>query len=267
LSTSTNAPSHPVEVERRGAALVLTIHRPEAGNSVNLATAEGLSAGLERARAEAGLRAVIITGAGGKFFCTGGDVKAYRALESTEALEGTFGRVRRLLDEIEAHPLPVLAAIEGYALGGGLEMALACDQRFAGKGARLGLPQTKLGLIPGWNGVERLVETVGRSHAMRLLYLADPVSSEEALRVGLVDDVTEDGGAVAAAVGFAERLTATAPLAIEAAKAVCIATLRHGRDAATENARKTFARLWFTTDHREAEAAFAERRKPQFHGR
>jgi enoyl-CoA hydratase len=267
LSTSTNAPDHPVEAERCGAALVLTICRPEAGNSINLAAAEGLSAGLQRARAEAGLRAVVITGTGGKFFCTGGDVKAYRALESTEALEGTFGRIRRLLDEIEAFPLPVLAAIEGYALGGGLEMALACDQRFAGKGARLGLPQTKLGLIPGWNGVERLVETVGRSHAMRLLYLANPVSSEEALRIGLIDEVTDDAGAVAAAVAFAERLAVTAPLAIEAAKAVCLATLRHGRDAATENARDTFSRLWFTADHREAEAAFAEKRKPQFRGR
>jgi enoyl-CoA hydratase/carnithine racemase len=266
LSISTNALDYPVKAERRGAALVLTISRPEAGNSINLATAEGLSSGLERGRAEAGLRAVIVTGAGGKFFCTGGDVKAYRALESTEALEGTFGRVRRLLDENESYPLPVLAAIEGYALGGGLEMALACDQRFAGKGARLGLPQTKLGLIPGWNGVERLVETVGRSHAMRLLYLADPVASEEALRIGLVDQVTDDGDVVAAAVAFAERLTATAPLAIEAAKAVCMATLRHGRDAATENARETFSRLWFTADHREAEAAFAEKRKPRFRG-
>jgi enoyl-CoA hydratase/carnithine racemase len=267
LSTSTNVPDHPVEAERRGAALVITIRRPEAGNSINLAAAEGLSAELHRAGSEAGLRAVVITGAGGKFFCTGGDVKAYRALENKEALEGTFGRVRRLLDEIEAFPLPVLAAIEGYALGGGLEMALACDQRFAGKGARLGLPQTKLGLIPGWNGVERLVETVGRSNAMRLLYLADPVSSEEALRIGLVDEVTDDGGAVAAAVAFADRLTATAPLAIEGAKAVCMATLRHGRNAALENARETFSRLWVTADHREAEAAFAEKRKPRFRGR
>lgn len=256
----------PVSTERRGNALVLQIDRPQAGNSINLATAEALSAGLKQAANEIGLRAVVITGTGGKFFCTGGDVKAYRALDNPEELERTFGRVRQLLDEVENLTLPVFAAIEGYALGGGLEMALACDQRFAGRQAKLGLPQTKLGLIPGWNGIERLVETVGRSHAMRLLYSAEPISAERAQAIGLVDEVSEQGGALDRALAFSERLSETAPLAIRAAKAVCMATLRQGRDAAVENGRNTFSHLWFTADHREAEAAFAEKRKPSFKG-
>lgn len=266
MSTSMSAPDGPVSVERRGNALVLTINRPEAGNSINLASAEALSSGLKQASSEVGLRAVIITGAGDRFFCTGGDVKAYRLLENPDDLERTFGRVRQLLNEIEEFALPVFAAIDGYALGGGLEMALACDQRFAGRQARLGLPQTKLGLIPGWNGIERLVETIGRSHAMRLLYSAEPISAERAQTIGLVDEVGEHGKALDLALAFAAKLSETAPLAIKAAKSVCMATLRHGRDVAVENARGTFSRLWFTADHREAEAAFAEKRRPVFEG-
>jgi enoyl-CoA hydratase len=267
LSTSTNAPEGPVAMERRGSALLLTICRPEAGNSVDLATAEALSVALRRAQDAPNLRAVILSGQGNKFFCTGGDVKAYRALQSAELLEGVFGRVRDLLDQIESFSLPVLAAIDGYALGGGLELALACDQRFASSTAKLGVPQARLGLIPGWNGIERLVEIVGRSHALRLLLSAEPIPAQHALSIGLVDDVATQGTALERALEFVEQLDRAAPLAIAAAKAVCLATLRRERGESRETARRTFERLWFSEDHRDAEAAFAEKRTAVFKGR
>ena len=267
MSTSTSGRDGPITIERCGPTLVLTICRPHAGNSLDLATAEALSRALVQADKDETLRAVIITGEGGKFFCTGGDVKAYRVLPDAAALEKVFGRVRDLLDEIERFRLPVLAAIDGYALGGGLELALACDQRFANRDAKLGAPQAKLGLIPGWNGIERLVELVGRSHALRMLYLADPISAERALAIGLVDEVATDGTALDAALRFSERLAAAAPLGLEAAKLVTFKVLQETRSSSRDYARQTFARLWFTEDHREAEAAFAEKRLPVFFGR
>ena len=207
-----------------------------------------------------------ITGQGGKFFCSGGDVKAYRALDSEDDLQRVFGRVRDLLDEIECFRLPVLAAIDGYALGGGLELALACDQRFASADARLGTTQARLGLIPGWNGVERLVETVGRPHALRLLFLAEPISAARALDIGLVDEVASSGTALDAALHFCRRMASTGPLGVEGAKAVAFAGLASQRAAGREVARRTFERLWFTNDHREAEAAFAEKRPAMLKG-
>ena len=267
LSISTNDRDGPLAIECREAALVITICRAHAGNSIDLATAEALSAALKSANSDRDIRAVILTGQGGKFFCSGGDVKAYRALDSTEDLQQVFGRVRDLLDEIECFRLPVLAAIDGYALGGGLELALACDQRFASTDARLGATQARLGLIPGWNGAERLVETVGRPNALRLLYLAEPIIAARALEIGLVDEVASSGTALDAALQFCRRMAATGPLGVEGAKAVVFAGLASQRAAGRDAARRTFERLWFTDDHREAEAAFAEKRPAMLKGR
>src|ERR1700712_2517515 len=186
-------------VEKIGVALVLTIDRVGAGNSLDLRTAEALSTAVSDAAANSDLRAIVITGAGDRFFCAGGDLKAYQAIESTELLESTFGRVRILLDQLESCPLPVIAAINGYALGGGMELALACDLRIATQGASIGFPQSRLGLIPGWNGVERLVETVGRSRAMDLLLKGERIDAKRAEEIGLIDFVI-DGSAMQAGV-------------------------------------------------------------------
>lgn len=264
LSKETNAP---VRREKIGTALVLTITRPEAGNSIDIDTAKALGAELASHRNDRSLRAIIITGEGGKFFCTGGDLKAYRALKTRPQLAKAFGRVRKLLDDFEAFPLPVIAAIDGYALGGGMEMALACDLRIASAGAKLGVPQARLGLIPGWNGVQRLVELVGRGAALKLLYTGEPVTAAAAFRIGLIDELAEGPSALEHALAFAERLAKTAPLSLGATKAVVRASLALSPTGATRVATKQFERLWFTSDHREAEAAFAEKRAPFFVGR
>lgn len=266
MSTSSNAFNASLCVERTGRALVVSICRPHAGNSIDLETADAIGRMLRSVREDHDLRAVIITGEGNRFFCTGGDLKAYRALDTRESLETAFSRVRQLLDEFEGLPLPVIAAIDGYALGGGLELALACDLRFAAEHAKLGMPQSRLGIIPGWNGVERLVELVGRGRAMQLLFSGEAISAADAEAIGLIEGVAKTGTAVDFALEFAQKLDKVGPLSLAAAKATGLATLRDDRKVSRELAKSELERLWFTADHREAEAAFAGKREPKFRG-
>ncbi|WPB84654.1 enoyl-CoA hydratase/isomerase family protein [Sediminicoccus rosea] len=261
MSSSATDPG--LREERAGRALLLTLDRPAAGNALDEATILALRARLDHAARDETLNCVILCGTG-RFFCAGGDLKAYRALENAAALERVFGAARALLDAIEAHPLPVIAAIDGYALGGGAELALACDLRVAGAGAVLGFPQLRLGIIPGWDGTERLAARVGRGTAMRLLLTGERLTAEAAQAMGLVELVAEN--AREAALRLAADLEAAAPLAIRGAKQA-LSTLELPRAEARNLAAGVFARLWFTEDHREAERAFAEKREAVFHGR
>lgn len=255
-----------VRVERVGATHLVTIDRPAAGNAINSETTRALLGAVADARADRKARAFVLTGAGDRFFCAGGDLKEYRGLTTRAKLASGFGRTRKLLDALEALPLPVIAAVNGWALGGGSELLLACDLRFAGTTARIGFPQLRLGLIPGWNGTERLVETVGRGTAMWLLLTGHPLSAAEAHRVGLVQATVGEGSVVQAALDFAEGLSQIGPLAVDAAKRALLEALRLPHRESRKRSSKRFADLWFSTDHREAEAAFVEKRKPQFRG-
>lgn len=257
---SSSATSPPIIVTERGCALVIAIDRQQAGNSVSLETAEAIGAALAAARDRPELRGAVITGAGDKFFCTGGDVKAFRTIANAAELHLVFGAVRALLRAIEDHPLPVLAAINGYALGGGAELALACDLRFAAPNAEIGFPQARLGIIPGWNGIERLVRLVGRPRATRLLLQAARLSAAAALDAGLVDVVAD--APLSAALAFLDSLDG-APLALRGIKQAIRTTDQPDPTATIE---QIFEKLWFTSDHREAEAAFVEKRKPVFKG-
>ena len=150
-----------LEVDAEGVAW-LTFNRPEVRNALNLTMVEDVRAALRALQARDDVKVLVITGAGDKFFCSGGDIKQYRALRTREQLDDAFARPRRVLDRLEALPVPVIAAVNGYALGGGAELMLACDVRLAAAGARIGFPYVRLSLIPGWHGVERLVRTCGR---------------------------------------------------------------------------------------------------------
>jgi enoyl-CoA hydratase len=266
LSTSFNATEETVREQIVDGALLLTICRPHAGNSIDTPTAVQLDRALRRHRGSRAVRAVIVTGEGGKFFCTGGDLKAYRNLKTKAQLASAFGRVRKLLKSFETCPLPVIAAIDGYALGGGLELALACDLRFASSAAKLGFPQSRLGLIPGWDGAHRLVEIVGRSAALQLLYTGEIIGVADAVRLGLIDDSSDGKTAVQQALAFVQRLKGVAPLSLGATKSVALAATRLSSRASENLAAREFERLWFTKDHREAEAAFVEKRTPKFRG-
>lgn len=253
----------PIRDERAGSTLILAIDRPEAGNALDAAAIAALRACLDGAAKDTTLRSVILTGTG-RFFCAGGDLKAYRALEDRAALEMVFGAARELLDAIEAHPLPIIAAIDGFAIGGGAELALACDLRVAGADARIGFPQLRLGIIPGWDGLERLTRLLGPGGAMALLLSGRRLEAEEAHDAGIVEMVAPV--ALPAARDLAASLEHAAPLAIRGMKEA-MRSLQRPRPEARRVAADVFARLWFTSDHREAERAFAEKREPMFHGR
>lgn len=255
--------------QRRGTALVLHLNRPDAGNAINRELAQALLDRLQACQGDAGLRSIVITGTGERFFCTGGDVKAYATLQSPAELEHVFGLMREVCDRLEQLPCAVIAAINGYAVGGGAELSVACDLRVAQASAQIGFPQSRLGLIPGWDGAERLVRTVGRSQAARLLFSGLRVSAHEAREIGLVDEVAPDGHALARGLELADTFAEVAPLSLGAIKTV----LRGdggsppAASPARIRAREDFARLWFTEDHKEAEQAFAEKRAPRFSGR
>lgn len=254
--------------ERIGATLVLHLNRKEAGNAINRDLAEALVVALQACEGDADLKAIVITGSGERFFCTGGDVKAYALLKSAEELTFVFGLMRDVCDRLEQLPCATIAAINGYAIGGGCEISLACDLRLMQTSAQIGLPQSRLGLTPGWDGAQRLVRTVGRSRAARLLFSGQRVSADQALAIGLVDEVTPDGQALPRALELANTFAEVAPLSLGAIKELL-------RDSSNEadpmhtrtRARKAFEHLWFTEDHKEAERAFAEKRAASFRGR
>lgn len=252
--------------ERVGTAQVLTIDREDAGNALSLEVADGFMAALDALDGDGNVRSVIVTGAGDKFFCTGGDVKRYRALTTPEELERVIGRTRGVLERLETLGLPVITAVNGYALGGGMELVLASDIRLAASHATFALPQVRLGITTGWNGIERLVRDIGFSRALRMVTTGERVSAGDAVRLGIVNDEITGKPVLQAALELAETLTGTAPLAVAAAKRVAHAAARLPIEDAKKIGDEMFANLWFTNDHREAEAAFAEKRKPAFRG-
>jgi enoyl-CoA hydratase/carnithine racemase len=257
----------PLDIARRQATAVLTIDRQDAGNSISAEVVEGLEAFFAEHTDDVDLRAVVITGAGDRFFAAGGDVKRYRALESREQLRAAFERPRRLMDEIETFPRPVIAAVNGWALGGGAELMLACDLRVMSAQAKIGFPYAKLSLAPGWYGAERLVNAVGQTAARDLLLRGEPVDAPEALRIGLVNEVAGAEGAPARALEIAAGFATKAPLSMGAIKRVLRAIDRESASRARSVADREFEDLWVSDDHREAESAFTEKREPRFTGR
>jgi enoyl-CoA hydratase/carnithine racemase len=256
-----------LKCERRGGVEVLTIDRQDAGNSISSGLTTDLLSALERLAGDDALHGVIITGAGDRFFCTGGDVNEYRTIETTDALNAHFDRTRRAMDLIEALPVPVIAAVNGYAIGGGGEILLCCDHRIADERAQIGWPQARLGIIPAWNGIDRLVRDCGPRVASRLMTTGVRIAAREALDVGIVDQIAKPGESLADALIHAELLEAAAPMALRFTKKVIKATGTQSPQAVRDLQRAGFADLWFSADHKEAEAAFAEKRAPVFKGR
>jgi enoyl-CoA hydratase/carnithine racemase len=255
-----------LRVERIGAALLLTITRESAGNSMSREVIAAMESAITSVDDNASLRAIVITGSGDKFFCAGGDIKQYRDLETRERLREAFARPRNLLDHLESVPVPVIGAVNGYALGGGAELMLACDIRLAAPEAKIGFPYVKLSLIPGWHGIDRLSRNCGYGTAMHLLATGEPISATEARRLHLVNEVITEGRVLDAALRLAERLESVTRASLAATKQVLRSAFTESRDAAKKLAEETFVGLWMSEDHREAEAAFAEKRPPIFRG-
>lgn len=244
----------------------VTINRPDALNALNFETMDSLRGALQRASADPDVRALVLTGAGDRAFVSGGDLKEFRDLKTAADATAMIVRGKALTRAIAELRFPTIAAVNGYALGGGCEVAVACDFRIASSAARLGFRQVKLGLISGWGGGPRLIRLLGHQRALRLMLTGDTLDAEEARRVGLVDEVASPEELLPAAHRFARSLSANAPLAIAAYKrlaGVAAASLEAASDLETE----LFGPVWVTEDHDEAVRAHFEKRRPRFVGR
>jgi enoyl-CoA hydratase len=253
--------SDPVSVQIEGSVALATIDRPPA-NAISQAVVEGLRGALAEAAGDGGLRALVITGAGTRFFAAGADVSEFPTAGGAVAASG-----QQLTLELERSPLVTIAAVNGVAFGGGCELALACDLRIAARGARFGQPEINLGILPGWGGTQRLVRIVGLGRAMPLLLSGDPIDADAALAAGLVSQVVDGGELRAAALSLGERLAAKAPLAVAATKRAVHEGMSLPLAEALEVERREFARLFESADAREGVSAFLEKRQPVWTGR
>jgi enoyl-CoA hydratase len=254
-----------VDLERDGAVATITINRPEALNAFNSAQLEALLARMGEVSGDADIRAIIITGAGERAFIAGADIKEMQGKTALEAK--AFAEMgQAVCAAIEHAPQPTIAAINGFALGGGCEIALACDIRLASAGAALGQPEVRLGILPGWGGTQRLPRLVGAGIARELIFTGRRVGAEEALRIGLVNAVYPAEELLPKARELAEGIAAQGPLAVRHAKAAIACAFGETAGGFAQEAQ-LFALLFGTEDQREGMGAFVERRKAQFAGK
>jgi len=241
--------------------LTLTIDRPEALNALNSAVISALSDAIGRAQEDAAVRVIAVTGSGEKAFVAGADIKEFAGFGTEEGRELAALGQERLFNRVECSAKPVIAAIHGYALGGGLELAMAAHIRIAASTARLGLPEVSLGVIPGYGGTQRLPQLVGKGKAMEMILTGRPIGAEEALHAGLVNQVVAPEDLFGAVRAMADRIRANSPTALDAAIQAVLAGYASGVDG-FEAEIACFGSCFGTPDFLEETAAFLEKRKP-----
>jgi methylglutaconyl-CoA hydratase len=257
----------PIEVSQHGHVVVWTITRPERMNSLSRATLTAFGKLTREAISNPSVRAIVVTGAGEKAFCAGADLKERQGMSENDVRQ-QVELYRSELGPLDRSPKPVIAAINGVAFGGGLELALICDLRVAAAHASLALPETSLGIIPGAGGTQRLPRLIGEARAKELILLGRRLSAAEALAWGLVNRVVPNGTDLLSDVlSFIEPIANGAPLAqaaaLEAIDRASDAALEHG----LELEKVSYDKVLVSSDRREALVAFAEKRKPVFQGR
>ncbi|MEM7409722.1 MAG: crotonase/enoyl-CoA hydratase family protein [Myxococcota bacterium] len=249
--------SDAVLTEVRGRVLLITLNRPDAMNAVNTALAEGLNAAVEKLDSDPGLTAGVLTGAG-RGFCSGMDLKAF-------AKEGPPKGFNTFLEQGSKKPL--IAAIEGFALAGGLEVALTCDLLVAAKGVRLGIPEVNVGLFAAGGGLMRLPRRVPYGVAMEMAITSDPIPAEKAFEYGLVSRLAEPGKAVDEALALAERVAQNAPLAVAASKQLVRESMGVTEEEFWKLQAPALAQVFTSEDAKEGPKAFAEKRPPNWAGK
>ena len=256
----------PVDFTSKGPVGFVTLDRPDALNALSREMLEGIRDALDRAEADPKVRAVVITGAGDKAFCAGADISTMREASISEARD--FASLGHAVGaRIEAFPRPVIAAVNGYALGGGCELALACDIRLASERARFGQPEVSIGVLPGWGGTQRLVRVAGLGFAKELIFTGRTCDAGEAAAHGLANRVVPHESLMAEATALAELIAAKAPWAVTQAKLMTNLAFDGGQQANLERERDLFALAFATADQREGMAAYFDKRPPEFEGR
>jgi enoyl-CoA hydratase len=251
-----------VEVKRDGAVAVVTVVRPEVRNALNRATNEELLRVARELARDAVVRAVVLTGAGEKAFVAGADIAEFRALTPEQARQSSW-LGRKVIEAIEGSPQPWIAAVNGFALGGGCELALGCDIRFAADNARFGQPEVGLGITPGWGGTQRLPREVGNGWASYLCLSGRLIDAAEARRIGLVQAVFPAAELQAEALKLARELAARPPLAVRYIKSQIHHALNVDIEAGHEIERDLFALTFASDDAGEGMDAFLEKREPK----
>lgn len=248
-------------LEKENKISVITINRPQSLNALNAQTIKELSTALDTLKDDKETRVIIITGSGEKSFVAGADIKEFSDFNTEKAEELARNGQNILFNKIENLSKPVIAAVNGFALGGGLELAMSCHIRYASENAKLGLPEVTLGLIPGYGGTQRLPKLVGKGLANELIFSAKMISAERAKEIGLVNDVFTLEELLPKSKELATQISRNSPLGIEKAiKAVNLSDTDKGFDAEI----KSFGELFELEDKKEGVAAFLEKRKPNF---
>ena len=252
-------------LESDGAIALLTVNRPKSLNALNPQTMEEIEDCVESLRGHVETRCLIVTGAGEKAFIAGADISAMLTMSPFEQKNfATHGL--KVLRSFEELPIPVIAAVNGYALGGGTELALACDLILASSNAKFGLPEINLGIIPGFGGTQRLARRIGLSRAREMVYTGDMIDADTALTYGLVNYVHSQAELLDKAREFSQKLAAKAPLAIRQAKASINAGVETDLDNGARFETEAMCLTFATADKQEGMAAFLEKRQPVFRG-
>lgn len=244
----------------------ITLNRPHRMNAFNLEMIDELSTAIDEAEADEDVRCVVIKSAGDRAFSTGADLTVFTDMTPISALDFSESG-QRVMDKIEASSKPYIAAIHGFCLGGGLELALACDFRIADESAELGNPEIRLGIIPGWSGTQRLSKVIGLARAKELIMLGDRMPADEALRIGLVNRVVPVEKLLEEAKDLARRMVEGPPIALKLAKHAINVGAQFPLEVGLKVEAQAFGILASAEDTIEGISAFFEKRKPEFKGK
>ena len=252
-------------VERRNRVAIITINRPEKRNALNIKTREEGAAALDELRDDDSIGVVVFTGAGDKAFIAGADIAEFAGRTALTQRDVMLGR--SLFTAIDTFPKPIIAMVNGYCLGGGCELALACDIRIASDTASFGQPEINLGIIPGGGGTQRLTRLVGEGKAMELILSGDIINAQEALTLGLVNTVVPAADLEAKTMELANRIADKSPIALRMAKEAVKIASRSNLDEGLRREVDLFALCFSSEDKDEGVTAFLEKRKPTFKGK
>ncbi len=254
-----------IRLEKEGRVGIITVARPEKLNAMDEGVKRELLQGLEEWRWEDGTRVVIITGGGDKAFIAGADIQEFAQRSMLEQRE--VMRAMAFYDSLDLYPKPTIAMINGYCLGGGCELALACDLRIMAAEARIGQPEVNIGIIPGGGGSQRLPRLVGYGQALRLIFTGQQIDAQEALRMGLVEMVVPRAELRAKTLELANAMAEKSPVALRLAKEAVKTALRTGLEEGLRREEAMFLTTFATEDKAEGVRAFLEKRRPEFKGR